>query len=77
MIADGISNLKIFSTKTYPVVYAVWLLAGSDKFIILINGYFDVQTVDPLHLWDISQFESVIRNNRLFGPGASDDKGNM
>ena len=59
------------------MVYADWLLAGSEKPTILIYGHFDVQPVDPLDLWDTPPFKPVIRDNCLFGRGASDDKGNM
>ena len=53
LIEAGISNARSLPTKTHPVVYAYWLLAGSDKPTILIYDHFDVQPVDPLELWDI------------------------
>ena len=77
MIVAGISNARSLPTKTHPVVYADWLLAGSDKPTTVICGHFDVQPVDPLNLWDTPPFEPVIRNNYPFGRGASDDKENM
>ena len=52
LIGDGISNASILPTKTHPVVYADWLLAGSDKLTILIYGYFYLQPVNPLDSWD-------------------------
>jgi acetylornithine deacetylase/succinyl-diaminopimelate desuccinylase-like protein len=43
----------------------------------LIYGHFDVQPVDPVDLWTHPPFEPTIEDGRLFGRGASDDKGNM
>lgn len=77
LIAAGISNARLLPTKTHPVVYADWLLAGEDKPTILIYGHFDVQPADPLELWDSPPFEPTVRDNCVFGRGASDDKGNM
>ena len=77
LVSAGISNARLLPTKTHPVVYGDWLLAGEDKPTILIYGHFDVQPIDPLELWDSPPFEPEIRNNCVFGRGASDDKGNM
>ena len=52
LIVAFISNARSLPTKTHPVVYADWLLAGSGKPTILIYDHFDVQPVDPLELWD-------------------------
>ena len=77
LVAAGISNARLLPTKTHPVVYADWLLAGEDKPTILIYGHFDVQPVDPLDSWESPPFQPEIRDNCIFGRGASDDKGNM
>lgn len=77
LVSAGISNARLLPTKTHPVVYGDWLLAGKDKPTMLIYGHFDVQPVDPLDLWDSPPFEPEIRDNCVFGRGASDDKGNM
>ena len=77
LISAGISNARLLSTQTHPVVCADWLNAGEDKPTILIYGHFDVQPVDPLELWDNPPFEPVVRNDCVYGRGASDDKGNM
>ena len=77
LVAAGISNARLFPTKTHPVVYADWLLAGEEKPTILIYGHFDVQPVDPLDSWESPPFQPEIRDNCIFGRGASDDKGNM
>lgn len=70
----GMENVQILPTKGYPVVYADWLKAEG-KPTVLIYGHYDVQPVDPLHLWQTPPFEPDIRDNKIYARGASDDKG--
>lgn len=72
----GIENVQILPTGGHPVVYGEWLYAVG-KPTILIYGHFDTQPVDPLNLWTNPPFEPVIREDRVYARGASDDKGNM
>ncbi len=44
---------------------------------IMIYGHYDVQSADPIEEWDSPPFEPTIRGDRLYGRGASDDKGNF
>ncbi|MDX1707590.1 MAG: M20/M25/M40 family metallo-hydrolase, partial [Desulfobacterales bacterium] len=72
----GIQNVDVLPTGGHPVVYGDWLHAG-DKPTVLIYGHFDTQPVDPLNLWSHPPFEPVIKDDRVYARGASDDKGNM
>ena len=72
----GLENVSIDETDGHPVVYGDWLHA-QDKPTILVYGHYDVQPVDPLHLWESPPFEPTIRDNKLFARGASDDKGQV
>lgn len=76
LAAAGLENIEMMPTEGHPVVYADWLHAPG-KPTVLIYGHFDVQPVDPLDLWDSPPFEPEVRDGRLYGRGASDDKGNM
>lgn len=76
MAGAGIESVHIMSTGGHPVVYGDWLHAPG-KPTVLIYGHFDVQPVDPIDLWENPPFEPVIKNERIFARGASDDKGNM
>jgi acetylornithine deacetylase/succinyl-diaminopimelate desuccinylase-like protein len=76
MAEAGIESVQIMQTGGHPVVYGDWLHA-SGKPTVLIYGHFDVQPVDPLDLWESPPFEPVIRDERIYARGASDDKGNM
>nr|WP_263326445.1 dipeptidase [Neobacillus sp. Marseille-Q6967] len=70
----GMENVEVYETKGHPVVYGEWLKAEG-KPTVLIYGHYDVQPVDPLHLWESPPFEAEIRNEKLYARGASDDKG--
>ena len=72
----GIDNVRIMPTGGHPVVYGERMHAPG-KPTVMIYGHFDTQPVDPLGLWNNPPFEPVIRNERVYARGASDDKGNM
>src|SRR5262245_7633601 len=74
--AAGIENVEVLPTGGHPVVYGDWLHAPG-KPVVMIYGHFDVQPVDPVHLWDNPPFEPSVKEGRVYARGASDDKGNM
>jgi acetylornithine deacetylase/succinyl-diaminopimelate desuccinylase-like protein len=76
MTEAGIEGVRIMPTGGHPVVYGEWLHAPG-KPTVMIYGHFDVQPVDPLHLWDSPPFEPVIKDERVYARGSNDDKGNM
>ncbi|MEM7271252.1 MAG: dipeptidase [Pseudomonadota bacterium] len=73
----GIENAEALPTDGHPVVCGDWLKAGADKPTVLIYGHFDVQPAEPFDLWSSPPFEPDLRDGRLYGRGASDDKGGM
>lgn len=72
----GIENVDIFPTDGHPIVYGDYL-KYNDKPTILVYGHYDVQPVDPLHLWKSNPFEPIIRDGKIFARGSSDDKGQL
>ncbi len=72
----GMENVTLLETGGHPLVYADHLHA-KDKPTVLIYGHYDVQPVDPLALWDSEPFEPVIRDNKIYARGSSDDKGQV
>jgi acetylornithine deacetylase/succinyl-diaminopimelate desuccinylase-like protein len=76
MKAAGIESVRVMPTGGHPVVYGEWLHTPG-KPTVLIYGHFDTQPVDPLDQWDTPPFEPVIRDGRIYGRGATDDKGNL
>jgi acetylornithine deacetylase/succinyl-diaminopimelate desuccinylase-like protein len=76
MQSAGIENIELLETGGHPVVYGDWLHAPG-KPTMMIYGHFDVQPVDPIHLWDSPPFEPVIKEGLVYARGSNDDKGNM
>ncbi|WP_059104226.1 dipeptidase [Shouchella shacheensis] len=70
----GMEKVEILETKRHPVVYGEWLKAEEAP-TILVYGHYDVQPVDPLHLWETEPFEPTVRDHKLYARGATDDKG--
>jgi acetylornithine deacetylase/succinyl-diaminopimelate desuccinylase-like protein len=73
----GAENVAVMPTAGHPVVYGDWLHAGPDQPTALLYGHFDVQPAEPFELWDTPPFQPDIRDGRVYGRGASDDKGGM
>lgn len=70
----GLEHVQVHQTKGHPIVTADHIHAPG-KPTILVYGHYDVQPVDPLHLWETPPFEPTIRDNKLYARGATDDKG--
>jgi acetylornithine deacetylase/succinyl-diaminopimelate desuccinylase-like protein len=69
-------HVAVLPTARHPVVTADWLKAPG-KPTILIYGHYDVQPPDPLEQWVTPPFEPSVRDGKLFGRGAADDKGGV
>ncbi|WP_211746355.1 dipeptidase [Paenibacillus sp. Marseille-Q4541] len=72
----GLEHVEIHETKGHPLLTADYLHAEG-KPTVLVYGHYDVQPVDPLHLWDTPPFEPSIRDGKLYARGATDDKGQL
>ena len=67
---------SVLETAGNPLAYGEWLGAPG-KPTILIYGHYDVQPVDPIELWTSPPFEGTVRDEKIFGRGAVDDKGQV
>ncbi len=76
LVRMGMEHVELLPTAGTSVVYGDWLHAPG-KPTILIYGHYDVQPADPVELWDSPPFAPEIRDDRLYGRGASDNKGNL
>jgi acetylornithine deacetylase/succinyl-diaminopimelate desuccinylase-like protein len=65
---------EIVQTAKHPIVLAERHGESSWPHVI-IYGHYDVQPADPLNLWETPPFEPNVRGGRLYGRGASDNKG--
>ncbi len=70
----GMKKIKIYNTKGHPLVYGEWMGAPG-KPTVLIYGHYDVQPVDPIDEWSSPPFEPVIKDGKIWGRGANDNKG--
>lgn len=67
---------EVLETDGNPIAYGEWSGAPG-KPTALIYGHYDVQPVDPIALWVTPPFEATVRDGKLFGRGAVDDKGQV
>ncbi|MFO7173067.1 MAG: dipeptidase [Bacillota bacterium] len=72
----GLENARVLPTQGHPAVYAEWLHEPGAP-TALVYGHYDVQPVDPLHLWETPPFEPSIRDGKIYARGAVDDKGQV
>src|SRR4051794_23049697 len=70
----GMEHVEIVQTKGHPIIYADWLHQENAP-TVLVYGHYDVQPVDPIHLWETPPFEPNIRDEKIYARGATDDKG--
>ncbi len=76
MRAAGLTEALVLETQGHPVAYGSWLHAPGAP-TVLIYGHHDVQPVDPLELWKSPPFAAEVREGKIFGRGAVDDKGQV
>jgi len=72
----GTDKTELHETGGHPIVYGEKII---DKNLptVLVYGHYDVQPPDPLELWDSPPFEPVIKDEKIYARGSSDDKGQM
>lgn len=74
-------DVTVHKTKGYPIIEArTPALHHSHpptgpRPTVLIYGHYDVQPPEPFDLWKTKPFDAVVRDGKLFGRGASDNKG--
>lgn len=72
----GFENVEVCATPWHPIVYADWLHADGAP-TVLVYCHYDVQPVDPVELWETAPFDPFVRDGRVVGRGAADDKGQL
>ncbi len=69
-------DAQVLETQGNPIAYGSWSGAAGAP-TVLIYGHYDVQPADPLELWTSPPFEGTVRDGKIYGRGAVDDKGQV
>jgi acetylornithine deacetylase/succinyl-diaminopimelate desuccinylase-like protein len=72
----GFKQARMMRTRKHPLIYAERMQSRLLP-TLLVYGHYDVQPPEPLNEWQSAPFEPVVKNNYLYGRGASDDKGQL
>lgn len=75
MLAQRGFVVKTLTTGGAPVVYGE--RRGRSNKTLLFYNHYDVQPPEPLELWNSPPFEPTLRDGKLYGRGASDDKSHI
>jgi acetylornithine deacetylase/succinyl-diaminopimelate desuccinylase-like protein len=70
----GADKAAIHETEGNPVVYAEKIIDPSLP-TVLVYSHMDVMPVDPVEKWITPPFDPEVRNGKILGRGADDDKG--
>jgi len=73
----GFPVVEVWETGGLPAVYAHWPAADPGAQRVLVYGHHDVQPAALEDGWDYEPFEPQEKDGRIFGRGASDDKGQV
>jgi len=73
----GFPVVEIWETRGLPAVYANWPAADPAAPKVLVYGHHDVQPAAVDDGWDYEPFQPYERDGKIFGRGASDDKGQV
>jgi acetylornithine deacetylase/succinyl-diaminopimelate desuccinylase-like protein len=72
----GFSARLIAEKDGNPIVYGE-LKSEDSKKTLLFYDHYDVQPPEPLDEWEFGAFSGKVHKGRIFGRGASDNKGNI
>ncbi len=74
LLRAGADRAEVMPTEGNPVVYGEKMVDPTLP-TVLVYGHYDVMPVDPVELWNTDPFEPVVKDGRIWGRGADDDKG--
>lgn len=74
LLAAGADKAKVMSSAGNPIVYAEKIVNPNAK-TVLVYAHYDVMPIEPIELWNSSPFEPEVRDGKIWGRGADDDKG--
>ncbi len=60
-----------------PIVYGEIKSKQNPTKTLMFYNHYDVQPAEPFDLWDDPPFSGTRKGNKIFGRGATDDKGEL
>ena len=76
LVQAGADHADVMPTDGNPVVFAEKIVDPKAR-TVLVYGHYDVRPEDPRGEWLTEPFEPVIKDGRIWGRGADDDKGQL
>ena len=76
LVKAGADRAEVMPTEGNPVVFAEKIIDPA-KPTVVVYGHYDVMPVDPIEQWNTEPFEPVVKDGRIWGRGADDDKGQL
>jgi acetylornithine deacetylase/succinyl-diaminopimelate desuccinylase-like protein len=76
LLRSGATKAEIYRTDGHPVVYGEKIVSGELP-TVLVYGHYDVQPAEPLEAWKTPPFEPVVIDEKIWGRGADDNKGQL
>lgn len=76
LVEAGADRAEVMPTAGNPVVYGEKIIDPAAK-TVLVYGHYDVMPVEPVGEWLTDPFEPVVKEGRIWGRGADDDKGQL
>jgi acetylornithine deacetylase/succinyl-diaminopimelate desuccinylase-like protein len=73
----GFPQAELWETDGLPAVYAHWPAQDPNAPRVLVYGHHDVQPAAVADGWDYEPFAPQEKDGKIFGRGASDDKGQV
>ncbi|MHC1705681.1 MAG: dipeptidase [Tenuifilaceae bacterium] len=70
----GADKAEVMPTDGNPIVYGEKIIDPKLP-TVLVYAHYDVMPIDPIELWKSKPFEPEIRDGKIWGRGANDDKG--
>jgi acetylornithine deacetylase/succinyl-diaminopimelate desuccinylase-like protein len=76
LLKAGASRAEIYPTAGHPILFGEKIISKNIP-TVLVYGHYDVQPAEPLELWKTNPFEPVVKDGKIWGRGADDDKGQL
>ena len=71
------SELLRLKKGVAPIVYGEIKSKQNPKKTLMFYNHYDVQPAEPFDLWEFPPFSATRKGNKIFGRGATDDKGEL